>query len=145
MKGARRVITFSMSIVVALSTVVGCTNKIEEFCHEFTAESSLARLVEELNSGNLNGAKSQAEKLKNLSDTAPDEIRVDLQGLSKSVLDIIALLELDKEQGSVSKAPADSTTEVEQLRNQLNEQFDELDRRSARVTRWASEKCGINL
>lgn len=108
-------------------------------------DKDLQALTQAIQSKDFKAAAAQAKELRELADRAPDEVRADMQELAKSAQEIVQLLEKDEEQASVSENPADSTSEIEQLRNHLNSRFDDLDRRSARLSRWTSEKCGLDL
>lgn len=140
----------SRSAVVVLLVALGagvtaCSNRTEEYCDQLSKVKDLGELTKALDHKDFDSASTQARRLGTLAAQAPDQIRSDMQELSQGVLDIVDLLRKDQAQASVSERAAESTAEVDQLRNELNERFDDLDRRSARVTRWASEKCGVNL
>ncbi|MCB1255906.1 MAG: hypothetical protein KDB26_02295 [Microthrixaceae bacterium] len=135
----------ALTSIAACVLLAGCSNATEEFCDDLIKAKDLTSLTDAIQDKDFKAAAAQAKELRQLADNAPDAVRSDMQELARSVQEIVELLTKDEAQASVSENPADSTSEVEQLRNQLNSRFDDLDRRSARVSRWTSEKCGVNL
>lgn len=141
----RLVVAVAVCFAMVAGTLSACTDRTEVYCDELAKQADLSALVAALNSKDLPRATDEARKLGELADRAPQEIRVDMQALAQSVLDIVALLKADQKQAPNSSVEGDSSAQVDQDRNQLNRRFDDLDVRSARVSRWASEKCGLKL
>src|SRR5690606_28248133 len=96
----------------------------------------------------LAGADAEAQRLRDLADSAPTEIRADLAALADAVADIVDLLEQEERAagaGTEGDPPEVSPAQIERRREDLNARFGDLDRRATRVSVWAAEECGIDL
>ena len=126
--------------------VLGCSDGTPEFCGPLSEAAELDALSDALRDGDLTGARAEAERLRDLADGAPSEIRSDLAALGDAVVDIVELLEDEQLATDADDATGDvSAAQVERQREQLNDRFGELDRRATRVSTWAARECGLDL
>jgi hypothetical protein len=143
--------TLLTPILVAALTVLAllggaCSDGTSEFCAPLSEASDLGALAEALRDDDLSAARAEAERLADLAETAPSEIRSDLVALADSVVDIVGMLEDEQRAGDTdSDSSGVSAAQVERQREELNERFGELDRRATRVTTWAARECGLDL
>lgn len=122
----------------ACLAATGCSDGTPEFCGSLRADADLDALGTALDAGDLDLARAEAQRLADLADEAPAEIRPDLSALADSVVDVVDLL-ADEASGTSDAG------EIERRREQLNEDLAEMDRRSQRVATWALEECGLRL
>lgn len=126
-------------MLVACSAALGaCGDGTPAFCDSLRTNSDLEGLATALESGDLEQARVEALRLSDLSDDAPAEIRSDLRTLADAVTEIVDLLADEASGGS-------EPGEDERRRDQLNDEFGELDQRSDRVSTWALRECGLRL
>lgn len=125
--------------------LAGCTSPTDAFCARLEADAHLKSLTSSIQKGDLEAAGAAADEFTDLADGAPEEIRADMREIATGVVGIVELLEQERRETSVSDDTFSAETETEQLRNRLNERFDDLDRRSLRVETWASTNCGLDL
>lgn len=135
-----------VGIVGVLAIVIsGCTSSVDAFCGRLKENAGLKSLTSSIQNGDLKAANTAADEFMELADGAPTEIRADMREIATGVIGIVELLEQERRETSVSDDSFSSETETEQLRNRLNERFDDLDRRSLHVETWASTNCGLDL
>lgn len=130
---------------VTVTAVAGCTDATDAYCDRLAADADLRALTTSIENGDLESARSAADEFRRLADDAPSEIRADMREIATGITGIVELLEQERRETSVSDDTFGSETETEQLRNRLNDRFDDLDRRSLRVETWASTNCGLDL
>lgn len=118
--------------------LAGCGDGTPEFCEPLRSTADLEALRDALDTGDLDLAGAEAQRLVDLADEAPAEIRADLQALGDAVVQIVDLL-ADEAEGTSDAG------ELERRREQLNDDLAELDRRSQRVSSWALQECGMRL
>jgi outer membrane murein-binding lipoprotein Lpp len=134
--GARRIVVgAAVSCGLLLS---GCSDGTPEFCTPLRQSADLQALGDALDAGDLDLAGAEAQRLVDLADEAPADIRADLQALGEAVVQIVDLL-ADEASGTSDAG------ELERRREQLNDDLAELDRRSQRVSSWALQECGMRL
>lgn len=133
-------------VVVLLLLCSACSDGTSEFCTPLAEASDLDALGDALREDDLGAARAESERLADLAETAPSEIRSDLVALADSVVDIVAMLEDEQRAGDTdSDSSGVSAAQVERQREELNDRFGELDRRATRVTTWAARECGLDL
>jgi hypothetical protein len=126
--------------------LVACGDGTSEFCTPLADAADLGALGDALREDDLATARAEAERLADLAETAPSEIRADLVALADSVVDIVELLEDEQRAGDTdSDGSGVSAAQVERQREALNDRFGQLDRRATRVTTWAARECGLDL
>lgn len=145
--GTRTTVSATLVSVITFVGIalVACTNGTQAYCNDLERNAGLKELSSSLQKGDLTAAAKSAGEFGRLADSAPEEIRSDMRKIADGVADIVALLEQERRETSVSENDLDPATETEQLRDDLNERFDDLDRRSMNVETWATRNCGIDL
>ena len=148
-------------LVSAISLcAASCGDGTPAFCTPLAETAKLSDLVAALDSGDLENAASEAQRLRDLASEAPPEIRADFTALADAVVDIVRLI-TDERDSTTSLTPGATTVpsgaapgststtvdpgELERQRNELNNRLGELDRRSDRISSWAQEQCGLEL
>ena len=137
-----------LPVLVAALVLLGgaCSEGTSVFCAPLAEASDLGALADALRADDLGTARAEAERLADLAETAPNEIRRDLVALADSVVDIVGMLEDEQRAGDTeSDSSGVSAAQVERRREELNDRFGELDRRATRVTTWAARECGLDL
>jgi len=125
-----------------------CSDGTPAFCEPLQETADLAALTTALAADDLEKAASEAQRLADLGEEAPAEIRKDFDALAQAVVDIVDLVAEDRAAATVDPDATTSTVdpgEVERRRDELNERLDDLDRRSDRISAWALEQCGLDL
>lgn len=126
------------ALVACVALLGACGDGTPPFCTSLRTNSDLDGLAAALESGDLEQARVEALRLSDLADDAPAEIRSDLRTLADAVTEIVDLLADEASGGS-------EPGEDERRRDQLNDEFGELDQRSDRVSTWALRECGLRL
>jgi len=139
----RRTATVALSAVVAMS-VLSCGDGTPAFCAPLRDSSDLSGLSTALDAVDLDRAASEAQRLRDLASSAPEEIRDDFVALADGVVDAVDLIAAERQTDPVQAGIADPG-ERERQREELNDRLGELDRRSDRIAAWASEQCGLDL
>ncbi len=116
----------------------GCGDGTPAFCEPLRSTADMGALRDALDAGDLEVAGAEAQRLADLAEEAPTEIRADLEALGDAVVQIVDLL-ADEASGSSDAG------DLERRREQLNDDLAELDRRSQRVSSWALQECGLRL
>lgn len=125
-------------LLAGVASAGACSDGTPPFCTSLRANADLDGLAEALAASDLEQAGAEALRLTDLADDAPAEIRADLRALATAVTEIVDLLA--DEAGGTSEPG-----ENERRRDQLNDEFGELDQRSDRVSTWALRECGLRL
>lgn len=147
----RRTAVAVVTILTGALGLAACGDGTPAFCTPLADSADLSGLTDALDAGDLERAASEAQRLRDLADEAPSDIRADFTELAQSVVDIVDLLAGDLAASSPttvaegSSAPTVDPGEVERRRDELNDRLGALDRRSDRIAAWASEQCGIDL
>lgn len=126
------------------TTVLGvssCGDGTPGFCEPLAESADLSGLATAIEAGDLDTAGAEAERLSDLADSAPAEIRDDFDELIDAVVDVIELLEST----AATDGPGAGTGDLERQRDDLNARLGELGTSSDRVAAWASAQCGIDL
>lgn len=127
---------------------VACGDGTPAFCGPLADSADLSALSAALDAGDLEKAASEAQRLKDLAEEAPATIRADFVALADGVVDIVDLIAQERDANAVTSDTSTDTVdpgEVERRRDELNARLGELDRRSDRISAWATEQCGLNL
>ncbi len=145
----RRTAVAVVTILTGALGVNACGDGTPPFCTPLDDSADLSGLTDALDAGDLDRAASEAQRLRDLADEAPSDIRADFTELAQTVVDIVDLLTEDLSASAPTTADGAATTvdpsEVERRRDALNDRLGALDRRSDRIAAWASEECGIDL
>ncbi len=133
----------ALAAVVALGS---CSDGRPAFCDDLSRSADMSSLSEALASQDLDKARTAAEEFSELADKAPSAIQPDMQDLASAVSGIVDLLTAERNAvpGAGTDGQGDAAA-VEQQRDQLNRQLEELSATSSRVERWASRECGLDL
>ncbi|CAN5603093.1 hypothetical protein BH10ACT3_BH10ACT3_16050 [soil metagenome] len=89
--------TWRRRIVAVLVSAIGlgaasCGDGTPAFCTPLAETAKLDDLIAALDSGDLQHAASEAQRLKDLASEAPPEIRADFTALADGVVDIVTLI-----------------------------------------------------
>jgi hypothetical protein len=166
MTARRRCAGTRAALVAAVLTTAlgGCGDGTPAFCQPLAHMSDLDALAGALDADDLDAARAEAQRLRDLADDAPAEIRADFAALANAVVDIVELLEQEQVASAPSPAEGEAGTtpggveepgtidatdigpaEVERRREALNARLGDLDRRGTRVSTWAARECGLEL
>lgn len=126
--------------------IAACGDGRPGFCDDLAKSATMSSLSKALQTQNLDRARTAAKEFSGLADAAPSDIRPDMQDLAGAVTDVVDLLAAERNAvpGAGSDGQGDATA-VEQQRLRLNNRLADLSATSAKVQRWASEQCGIDL
>ncbi|MHB1137870.1 MAG: hypothetical protein ACYC2O_02865 [Microthrixaceae bacterium] len=145
----RAAVAVVVTILIGALGLGACGDGTPPFCTPLADSADLSGLTDALDAGDLDRAASEAQRLRDLADEAPSDIRADFTELAQTVVDIVDLLAEDLAASAPTTADGAATTvdpgEVERRRDDLNDRLGDLDRRSDRISAWASEECGIDL
>ena len=136
--------TTTLTLAVCLPLALSCGDGTPAFCEPLENTADLSSLGGALEAVDLDRAASEAQRLRDLADEAPPEIRADLVALADGVVDVVDLIATERGASSGPAGAADPG-EVERQRDQLTDRLGELDRRSDRISAWAAEQCGLDL
>jgi hypothetical protein len=143
---ARRCATGLIATVLVATMLASCGDGTPPFCDALEDTADLTAISSALEEGDLETARAEAQRLRDLAADAPSEIRADFTALAGAVADIVVLLQRDeRSRDSSEEGPAVGAADVERSRDELNSRFGDLDRRSTRVSTWAARECGIDL
>ena len=141
--------TVSCVVLAAVAaTPIACGDGTPSFCEPLRSSADLKALTTALDGGDLDAAGAEARRLSDLAAEAPPEIRADFRALAESVVDIVELLAEDERVSQPQEGTGEQTVDpsnVERRREDLNDRFGDLDRRSERISTWALRECGIKL
>lgn len=139
--------------VAAASALVGavvllgaCSDGRPEFCDDLAKSADMTALTKALEAQDLDKARSAADQFSELAMAAPADIRDDFEDLAHAVAGIVDLLATERSTtpGAGEDGAGDAAV-IEQQRDRLNRQLDELSSTSSKVERWASRECGLDL
>lgn len=126
------------ALVLLIGLTASCSDGRPGFCDALETNADLEPLAEAIADSDGERAAAEAQRLIDLSEDAPPEVRGDLRELANAIEDIVA-------HAADLTDPASDPAEVERRRDQINERLGTLDRRIERVSTWAERECGLRL
>lgn len=131
---------FAAPIVLAAATLTAaCSDGTPAFCTPLADVADLDGLADAIERGDLDVATNEAQRLVDLAEDAPAEIRADLTAIGAAVVDLVELV------GEEQRAADLTAGDLTRRREQLNAELSRMDERSDRVIRWARRECGLDL